>query len=186
MRVGAGAYQFMPIDGSGPYYAMVHEYTRREFVARFFGQDGRPVASASSGKVGLVPVKIALRYGVFYRLLPEPVRDSHADVESSVRDKHHISGLPEHQHTAVQPFFECIDRESGFCELRSHADNALVRDGVQRGLPNSGERSVERVDELTAATAVVWTDIRGGIGRNHSAVLYQRNGRATGHADRSF
>lgn len=182
----AGPYLYVGRDGR-QLYAIVQWLKRRSHV-RFFQLDGSPGIGARPGRVSnFVTLKEALACGYFVPLLPHDWkgREPDADVGRGRGNEHHVSGLSERRGRGVQPYYECIDRDSGYCELRFHADESLARDGVQHSLPDTGERTEQRANAKSTATTLDRADVRGGIGCDSSAVLHQRNGRATGHADGS-
>lgn len=65
-----GPFLFLPIDGSGPYYAMVyHKFTRSPF-ADFFAMDGGPlkVRTPLHARMLSIPMRFVHAYGTFVRL----------------------------------------------------------------------------------------------------------------------
>lgn len=139
-------YLFLPHDRSEPFYALVND--RNEVIFHELAT-GNIVASKTGGTF-LMPVAIALPHGQFVFLgrtrSPRPFRFGHIRMEPIDGGRSDLQPLPKRAADAVQPYFECVDHESGYCVERFHERaDAVVRDSGRD--KRNGERPEQHGDE---------------------------------------
>lgn len=115
MRIDAGLYLYLSNNGE-QLYAIVCWYGYHSAV-RFFNLDCTS-ASGPGAPTKMLSVSVALKFGRFIPLVPdgsERVSCNDMGLKEFVK--------PKTRQEYVQPYFECVDSESGYCILRSHSEN---------------------------------------------------------------